>query len=318
MIMAITIKLQDLILLMTPWVLLVLLIIVVYLLFKPLLYKLLNISQGASKTVSVEVYNEVVSRLKKAHLQVEKLNKESQLKQKEFEALRLKYLQNNEEYKKDIEEINNLKEINNNLEQKLRDLARENNELKKLVGKEPAPPIIVGTTTTDNTIPSIPKSVQKEGPEDNTTTNTSQQPVQNVTSNEVPQETEVQKDETKDKEEVQNEVPQEEVRIEPIKEKTMYASFPRSAGSSIYFSDLSEKQLEDSYFEFKITIESGKATFKPIDFMKIRNYDPAMAAMRTEGVKPNVASIVQGIEHGKAHKEGKDWIIDNPAKIKLA
>ena len=101
-------------------------------------------------------------------------------------------------------------------------------------------------------------------------------------------------------------------------EKTMYASFPRTAGSSIYFSDLSEKRADDSYFELKISVIYEKATFKPIDFMKIRNYDPAMAAMFTEGVKPSTASTVLGIESGEAHKEGKDWIIDKPAKIKLA
>ena len=101
-------------------------------------------------------------------------------------------------------------------------------------------------------------------------------------------------------------------------EKTMYASFPRTAGSSIYFSDLSEKRADDSYFELKISVIYEKATFKPIDFMKIRNYDPAMAAMFTEGVKPSTASTVLGIESGEAHKEGEDWIIDKPAKIKLA
>lgn len=101
-------------------------------------------------------------------------------------------------------------------------------------------------------------------------------------------------------------------------EKTMYVSFPRTAGSSIYFSDLSEKRADDSYFELKISVIYEKATFKPIDFMKIRNYDPAMAAMFTEGVKPSTASTVLGIESGEAHKEGKDWIIDKPAKIKLA
>jgi hypothetical protein len=43
-----------------------------------------------------------------------------------------------------------------------------------------------------------------------------------------------------------------------------------------------------------------------------------MAAMLTEGVKPNVASTVLAIEPGLVHVEGKDWIIDKPAKIKLA
>lgn len=100
--------------------------------------------------------------------------------------------------------------------------------------------------------------------------------------------------------------------------QVMYASFPRSAGSSIYFTDLTANIVEDSFFELKLSKDNNKATFKPLDFMKIRNYDPAMVAMITEGVKPNVASTVLGIEPGTAHIEGKDWIIDNPAKIKLA
>lgn len=102
------------------------------------------------------------------------------------------------------------------------------------------------------------------------------------------------------------------------KEVTMYASFPRSAGNCIYFSDLTESLGDDSYFELKISKDKSTATFRPLDFMKIRNYDSAMIALRTEGVKPNVASTVLGIENGKAHKEGADWIVDNLAKIKLA
>lgn len=97
-----------------------------------------------------------------------------------------------------------------------------------------------------------------------------------------------------------------------------YASFPRSAGSNSYFSDLTESLADDSYFELKISEDTEEAIFRPLDFMKIRNYDPAMAAMTTEGVKPNMASTILGIEPGKAHLEGKDWIIDKPATIKLA
>lgn len=98
----------------------------------------------------------------------------------------------------------------------------------------------------------------------------------------------------------------------------MYASFPRSAGSSIYFSDLTDKLSDDSYFELRITNDSGVASFRPLDFMKIRNYDPAMAAILTEGVKPNVASTVVGVESGEAQLEGNDWIIKRLAKVKLA
>lgn len=99
---------------------------------------------------------------------------------------------------------------------------------------------------------------------------------------------------------------------------TKYASFPRSAGSSIYFSDLTDKLVDDSYFELKIISESGKASFRPLDFMKIRNYDPAMAAILTDGVKPNVASTIVGVEPGDAYLEGNDWIINKLAKVKLA
>jgi len=97
-----------------------------------------------------------------------------------------------------------------------------------------------------------------------------------------------------------------------------YASFPRSAGSSIYFSDLTEKLEDDSYFELRIFGNTGKASFRPLDFMKIRNYDPAMAAILTDGVKPNIASTVVGVEPGDAYLEGNDWIIKKMAKVKLA
>ena len=110
----------------------------------------------------------------------------------------------------------------------------------------------------------------------------------------------------------------ENFQVDSFKGITMYASFPRSAGNSVYFSDLSEKLADDSYFQLKVSIVLEKAIFKPIDFMKIRNYDEAMAAMRTEGAKPNVATTVMEIKSGEAHKEGKDWIIDNFATIKLA
>ena len=99
---------------------------------------------------------------------------------------------------------------------------------------------------------------------------------------------------------------------------TKYASFPRAAGSTIYFSDLSDRLVDDSYFELKISSDTGKASFRPLDFMKIRNYDPAMAAILTDGVKPNVASTVVGIEPGEVTLEGNDWIINKLAKVKLA
>lgn len=103
-----------------------------------------------------------------------------------------------------------------------------------------------------------------------------------------------------------------------VGQKIKYASFPRSAGSTIYFSDLTDKLVDDSYFELRLSGDTDKASFRPLDFMKIRNYDPAMAAILTDGVKPNVASTVVGIEPGDAYLEGNDWIIKNLAKVKLA
>lgn len=105
--------------------------------------------------------------------------------------------------------------------------------------------------------------------------------------------------------------------IDKNKEIIMYASFPRSAGNKTYFTDLTEKQVEDSYFELKISANGEKATFKPIDFMKIRSFDAAMSAVLTEGVKPNLANTVQGVEPGKAYKDGNAWFVENLAKIKL-
>lgn len=99
---------------------------------------------------------------------------------------------------------------------------------------------------------------------------------------------------------------------------TMYSSFPRSAGSTIYFSDLTDKLVDDSYFELRISSDKVNASFRPLDFMKIRNYDPAMAAILTEGVKPNVASSVVKVEMGEACLEGNDWIIKRLAKVRLA
>lgn len=113
---------------------------------------------------------------------------------------------------------------------------------------------------------------------------------------------------------LEHEKPQERIDGQIIK----YSSFPRSAGSTIYFSDLTDKLVDDSYFELRISGDTGIASFRPLDFMKIRNYDPAMAAILTDGVKPNVASTVVGIESGNACLEGNDWIINKLAKVKLA
>lgn len=290
---------------------------------------------GSSSTVSRERYNEVAEKLNASRSDVNQLKVKYSKVEKEYKELFIKHSRVEEGYKKACLEIPSLKqtiddleENKKNLEQKIRELTRDNDELSKLAGKEPAP--IVAETTAATSTPIIPKSESKEEPANNAETNSSQPSVQDDASPEVTQETNAPKADTKvepsveksrnevPKEEQKNEVPKEEPKVEPAKERTMYASFPRSAGSNIYFSDLSENRVDDSYFELKVSVASGKATFKPLDFMKIRNYDPAMAAMLTEGVKPNIASTVIGIEPGKAHIEGKDWIIDNLAKIKLA
>ena len=105
-------------------------------------------------------------------------------------------------------------------------------------------------------------------------------------------------------------------RVETSVEETMYAAFPRTADGRCYFADLSKNRKEDSYFEFKISSDK-KATFKPLDFKKIRNFDSAMNAMTTEGAKSNIATVVQRIEPGVAHLEDKYWIIDKRAIINL-
>ena len=300
-------------------------------------------SKGRNKGDSVRIakYEKVYNDLTVYREKFEQLRNNYRKKEKECGEYYIKFVNYKEKHDKIIVEIQELKQglkdERTRLEQKIDKLIRENDELKnKLVGNEPAPNV-PETVAMDISTPVIPNT--KEELVDKVASKSSQTSVQDVVSAEVAHEANTPKEEPNNnpiKEELKvepateepknepskggviNETTNVETNVEPSKEKTLYASFPRSAGSSIYFSDLSEDLVEDSYFEIKISIASGKATFKPLDFMKIRNYDPAMAAMRTEGVKPNVASTVQGIEHGKAHKEGKDWIIDNPAKIKLA
>lgn len=250
-----------------------------------------------------------------------KIREELDTCRSEINRLRKKIDEINVEYKTKCSD-------NFKYEQKIRELTRDNEKLRKLTGKEPA--LNVAETTAAISASIIPKSESKEEPTNITTPRSSHTFVKDTASTEVTQSVNSHKEELKvepskkapnndaPKEEPKPETHNEEPKDESAKEKTMYASFPRSAGSSIYFSDLSDNLADDSYFELKISIISGKATFKPLDFMKIRNYDPAMVAMRTEGIKPNVASTVLGIEPGKVHIEGKDWMIDNPAIIKLA
>ena len=176
------------------------------------------------------------------------------------------------------------------LEKKLEELTRENNELKMLAGKEPNPvdasPIEDEQSPTDK--PGNENADSNEPKPDNPSNGNAIPLIEEKPTKALP------------------------------KEVTMYASFPRSADNCIYFSDLTEIIGDDSYFELKISKDKNTATFRPLDFMKIRNYDAAMIAILTDGAKPNAASSVIGIENGKVHKEGSDWIIDTPAKIKLA
>lgn len=200
------------------------------------------------------------------------------------------------------QEIEKLKNEKKDLEQKVRDLNRDKNELSRIIGygTGPKPPVIHNSDypTYDTPISEANEESMSDNQQDS-----SQPSTQDSVSEELGGD---------------KNVHIENSQVDSFKGITMYASFPRLAGNSVYFSDLSEKLADDSYFELKVSTVLGKATFKPIDFMKIRNYDEAMAAMRTEGAKPNVATTVLDINWGDAHKEGKDWIISNFATIKLA
>ncbi len=101
--------------------------------------------------------------------------------------------------------------------------------------------------------------------------------------------------------------------------KTLYAPYPRSSNDGItYFADLTENyNEEDSRFELMVFDNGTKAEFLPLNFIDIRNNDDAMSVINTEGEKPNHATTVVGKTHGKAHKDGEMWIVDEPAKLKL-
>ena len=300
---------------------------------------------GSSSSVSKEKYEKACKERDDYRSKVEQLKRDSRNKEKEWEDLKIRYDRNRDDYGKVIVENQQLKhtleELNNDtliLENKIRELTHKNDEPNKLLGNGPVPNVPKTASTVIPT-PVNPQSKPKEVPANNDTSKSAQPAAEDVSSaveeqkqNDSKEEQKVEvsqenpkiipsKEETKTEltmVESKAELPKDEKKIGPIRERTMYASFPRSAGNNSYFSDLSENRVDDSYFELKISFASSTATFKPLDFMKIRNYDPAMAAMLTEGVKPNVASTVIGIEPGKAHLEGKDWIIDNLAKIKLA
>lgn len=267
---------------------------------------------GSSNSAFKEKYNKILKERDGLSSKVKQLQDDCKGKDKDYNSIYSKFLQKNEDYKKACTDlftyettIEKLKEEKRGLKQQIRELEREIDELNKRDGIEPT---LYGAEETTTIIqdPNLSESESEEGPA------TSQSSAQETASTEG-----VQEPNEEPKEELKSDSTSEP-KAESPKEIIMYASFPRSAESRNYFSDLSENRVDDSYFELKVDAASGKATFRPLDFMKIRNYDSAMAAMFTEGAMPNVASIVQGIEPGKAHKEGKDWIIDNPAKIKLA
>ena len=100
------------------------------------------------------------------------------------------------------------------------------------------------------------------------------------------------------------------------KDVKMFASFPRLAENRQYFSELTDRE-EGAYFELMVSKETGKATFKPINFLQIRNYDSAMSVIQTEGAKPNVATNILSVKPGTAHIEDDVWIIDSLVKIQL-
>lgn len=217
---------------------------------------------------------------------------DSKNEQLEAKYNKLRYDYKNLQYKKENVDARciALEGENSKLKKILEELTRENNELKMLAGKEPNP--VDASPIEDEQSPT-------DKPENENADSNEPKPDNPSNGNAIPQ------------------IEEKPTKALP-KEVTMYASFPRSADNCIYFSDLTEIIGDDSYFELKISKDKNTATFRPLDFMKIRNYDAAMIAILTDGAKPNAASSVIGIENGKVHKEGSDWIIDTPAKIKLA
>lgn len=319
--------LQDKALLITV-VLLVLIVIeglIIYLQYKNSSKSRKRSKGGHSGSFSKEKYEKVCKERDKFRSEANQFKSNHDKIKSEYNSLYSLYLQEKEKYGKvcldfslQSNAFKKLKKENDELKQIIRDLSCDNGkkdlptEKKQITKDGKKKPSLVPTSNTseqdleegnsnDDSKKTNPSSVQDSIP-----TNSFQDVESTKADNKTENSTNL------------KETPEPEQKTDSSKEKVMYASFPRSAGNSNYFSDLSENLADDSYFELRITIASGKATFKPLDFMKIRNYDPAMSAMLTEGVKPNVASAVVGIEPGKAHVEGKDWIIDNLAKIKLA
>lgn len=305
------------------WIIVILLVLII--IEGLIIFIQLNVreeNQGRKKNGSPgSVYKE---KYEKAREELRSKGEQLKSKEREYENLNVRYQREKDDYGKVILEnqqlshdLEKLKTEKSTLETKVEELTRKNAEQNKLLGND-SDPIVAETAAVATSTSIIPKSESKEEFANNAATQST--PVQDDASPEVTQESNAPKEDPKlepSKEKPKSVVLKKEPKVGSPMEKTMYASFPRSAGSNIYFSDLLENRVDDSYFELKVSVASGKATFKPLNFMKIRNYDPAMAVMLTEGVKPNVASAVIGIEPGTAHIEGKDWIIDSLATIKL-
>lgn len=266
-----------------------------------------NKSSNNSSKFSNEQHISTVNMLTEARAKISKLEEVNKILKAEKDS------GNDSQYEQKYKQIC---KVNDNLEQKvaklindkfdlenkLKELKRDNDELNRIIGygSGSKPPV---TSNPDYPTFNTPKSEANEGSMSDDQQNSSRPSSQDPVSEEGGD---------------NRDVPKENFQFDSFKGITMYASFPRLAGNSVYFSDLSENLADDSYFELKVSNELEKATFKPINFMKIRNYDEAMAAMRTEGAKPNVATTVMDIKPGEAHKEENDWIIDNFATIKLA
>ena len=236
-----------------------------------------------SKTVSPKDFKELRRQLITSQNEYSKVKKEYDNLNKKYQLLKDDYGKVCLDFKKQEDEISTLKDEN-------KELKRQNQELDYRNSRGTS-----DTITKDAVVDANPSPIDTKK-DDNQ-----------------------KKDATKDSENITEKKKPSTPKVPTANEIMMYASFPRSAGSSVYFSDLTENNVEDSYFELKISKSTGKATFKPLDFLKIRNFDPAMVVIRTEGVKPNVASAVTGIKPGEAHlEEDKEWIVDTPAIIKLS
>ena len=258
-------------------ILLIIIIVLLYIVFK--LYPIEpRINSKNSNHVSRDQFNETLKNLNsEIGTRNEYKKKYIDLKNENAE-LNVKYFQKDESFKDACLEINKLKA-------QIEEIKRENNELNKLLGK-------------DSTMNGAMAELKDEGV--NKVKETSyQSSIQNIYPNETLKDT------------------QRYTETNRVACNIMYASFPRTNGSTKYFTDLTASLVEDSYFELMISSNTNKASFKPLEFMKIRNSDTVMVAIVTEGVKPHSATTILGIEPGEAHKD-KVWIIDKPAKIKLA